>query len=61
MSIVADRGLASLRQRFAEGKETLSDFEIECEFWLLVEQCEFCSNYGDQLCSIHYDRMVMTL
>lgn len=55
---VATKGMRELHERFAANQETLDDFEIECEFWLLVEACEFCD---ERLCSAHYERMVMCL
>jgi hypothetical protein len=55
---VAVKGMRELHERFANGKETMRDFEIECEFWLTVEECEYCD---EQLCSIHFERMVMCL
>lgn len=61
MKPLTKKGLADARDEFARRTDdhALSDLEIEVEFWLRVDECEFC--HGNQLCSIHYERLVLCL
>lgn len=58
--VLVKRGLDGARDEYAGRNDQAaeSDLEIEVEFWLQVEQCEFC---GPELCTIHFDRMVSCL
>lgn len=60
MKALAKKGLAEAAEEYARREDSgaMYDLEIETEFWLRVEECEFCH---DQLCTIHYDRLVMCL
>lgn len=57
MKALAQNGLKEEQQLFVDG-QSLNDLEIGIEFWLAVEECEFCDTC---LCSIHYQRMYDTL
>lgn len=61
MTSLVERGLAGARDEYArrEDEHALHDLQIEVAFWLAVEGCEMCD--GAQLCSAHYERMVMCL
>jgi hypothetical protein len=60
MKRLVKEGLAKAAQEYANREDdwAMHDLEIETEFWLRVEECEFCY---DQLCTIHYERLVMCL
>lgn len=57
---LAKKGLQEARDEYAGRTDdgAMHDLEIEIEFWLRVDECEFCDK---QLCSAHYERMVNCL
>jgi hypothetical protein len=61
MKVLAQKGLEDARMEFANRTDdhALHDLEIEVEFWLRVDECEFCDD--KQLCTIHYERLWMCL
>ncbi len=60
MKRLAEKGLDEAREEFArrEDDDAMHDLEIEAEFWLRVDACEFCK---DELCTTHYERLVFCL
>lgn len=56
MKPIVKREIEGAKNRFAEGTLSMEELENEIEFWLRVDECEFCDD--NQLCSMHYERLL---
>jgi len=67
MKAIVERGLAEEREAFAkrDDEHAQHDLEIGIDFWLRVEECEYCGRPGGEedggLCSAHYERYYNTM
>lgn len=51
---ISQVALEEVRNSYAKDEITIEDVEVESEFWLSVEACEFYDK--NQMCSSHYTR-----
>lgn len=60
MKAIVVEGLRKAKEEYVrrEDEHAGHDLEIEADFWLTVENCDLCDS---QLCTTHYDRLVMCL